>query len=122
MVMEYMPGGSLIELIDKNVRGVAPLLITPAVVWKIALDTCSGMAHLHAEGILHAGNSKKCFILQFSLKLFLSDLSARNLLIDIRGGAISVKVADFGLSHMVADDRQAYQINSTFWPRFERVD
>jgi serine/threonine protein kinase len=44
--MEYVGGGSVLDLIKKNKSGEGNLKITPMLALKIAVDTCAGMAHL----------------------------------------------------------------------------
>eukprot|EP01119_Soliformovum_irregulare_P024355 TRINITY_DN8712_c0_g1_i2.p1 TRINITY_DN8712_c0_g1~~TRINITY_DN8712_c0_g1_i2.p1 ORF type:complete len:723 (+),score=167.81 TRINITY_DN8712_c0_g1_i2:23-2191(+) len=58
----------------------------------LARDAAAGMAHIHAENILHC------------------DLAARNLLVQQRGSEYVVKVADFGMSHMSNSD--AYDVKA----------
>ena len=49
IVMEYVEGGSLQDIIVKNG------LTTWQIKTQIAKDICLGMAHLHSQGIIHCG-------------------------------------------------------------------
>ena len=75
--MEYAPGGSLIERLQKSRESGQPIPITEAVA--IALDVASGLAALHARDIVHR------------------DLKPGNILFDQQGRA---KVADLGLAQV----------------------
>ena len=73
MVMEYLPGGSLKELIEQESK----LPIDQAV--KITTGICEGLAKLHSKGIIHR------------------DIKAENILLtdDQRP-----KITDFGIAHV----------------------
>src|SRR5579864_1636455 len=75
MVLEYLPGGSLEELLQTN--GALPDESTR----RIASDVAAGLAHAHARGVVHR------------------DLKPSNVLFDEEGRA---KLADFGIAWMAA--------------------
>lgn len=71
IVMEYVPGGDLQDLMDRN----GPLPET--MLSRVGADVAAGLAHAHARGIVHR------------------DVKPRNILLDDRG---SPKLADFGIA------------------------
>ena len=71
IVMEYVPGGDLKELIDG--RGPLP----EAMLSRLGADAVSGLAHAHERGIIHR------------------DVKPRNILLDDGGNP---KLADFGIA------------------------
>ena len=73
MVLEYLPGGSLDDLIE---RGTA--LPDPETA-RIAEQIAEGLAHAHSRGLVHR------------------DLKPANILFDAEGHA---KIADFGIARM----------------------
>jgi len=77
MVLEYLAGGSLEELLRAN--GALPDEDTH----RIASDIAAGLAHAHARGVVHR------------------DLKPANVLFDEDGRA---KIADFGIARMSAGD------------------
>ena len=79
IVMEYLSGGDLKELIDA--RG--PL--TAAELARIGEEVCSGLAHAHGRGVVHR------------------DIKPHNILLDEKGRA---KVSDFGIARAL-DTTQA---------------
>ncbi len=72
-VMEYLPGGSLEELIRERER------FSLDEVVPIAADICAGLSEAHAQGVYHC------------------DLKPGNILFDENGVA---KLADFGIAHV----------------------
>ena len=83
MVMEYLAGSSL----SKVIRDRAPLAVEEAVDY--VLQACEAIAEAHALGIVHR------------------DLKPGNLFLTQRpDGSPLVKVLDFGISKIVADDEQ----------------
>jgi serine/threonine protein kinase len=79
IVMEYLPGGDLKELIDA--RG--PL--SDAELARIGEEVCAGLAHAHGRGVVHR------------------DIKPHNILLDEKGRA---KVSDFGIARAL-DTTQA---------------
>jgi len=76
IVMEYMPGGNLYELL--HIHFEEPLNWRMRI--KIASDVATGMAYLHRGSIIHR------------------DLKSPNVLIVGKKDSIAAKVTDFGLS------------------------
>ncbi|XP_028785977.1 LEAF RUST 10 DISEASE-RESISTANCE LOCUS RECEPTOR-LIKE PROTEIN KINASE-like 1.2 [Neltuma alba] len=81
LVYEYIPNGTLAS----HLRGsfANPALLTWPVRIKIAIETASALAYLHASGIIHR------------------DVKTNNILLDKN---FCVKVADFGLSRLFPND------------------
>jgi eukaryotic-like serine/threonine-protein kinase len=76
IVMEYMAGGSL----EARLKEGGALPVEEAV--RVAAEVCDGLAHAHAEGVVHC------------------DLKPANVLFDGRGHA---NVADFGIAHVPSE-------------------
>jgi len=74
LVTLYMPNGSVEDLLIKNNDAVQYHLVV-----QMAIEACSGLQHLHNEGVIHR------------------DLAARNLLVDKE---FHVQVSDFGLARV----------------------
>jgi eukaryotic-like serine/threonine-protein kinase len=79
IVMEYLSGGDLKEMIDA--RGSLP----DSDLARIGAEVCSGLAHAHGRGIVHR------------------DIKPHNILLDEKGRA---KVSDFGIARAL-DTTQA---------------
>lgn len=73
MIMEYLPGGSLRDLLDK--QGA----LTPKRAVELTIGICEGLAKLHALGVIHR------------------DIKAENILLTHDGRP---KVTDFGIAHV----------------------
>ncbi len=79
IVMEYVPGGDLKELIDRRGR------LSGAELSRLGVEVCSGLAHAHERGVIHR------------------DIKPHNILLDENGHA---KVTDFGIARAL-DTSQA---------------
>jgi eukaryotic-like serine/threonine-protein kinase len=77
MVLEYLPGGSLEELLRANGA------LADEDTHRIASDIAAGLAHAHSRGVVHR------------------DLKPANVLFDEDGRA---KIADFGIARMSVGD------------------
>jgi len=77
MVLEYLAGGSLEDLLRANGA------LADADTHRIASEIAAGLAHAHARGVVHR------------------DLKPSNVLFDDEGRA---KLADFGIARMVAGE------------------
>lgn len=73
IALEYLPGGSLEELLRQRER----LSLDEAVL--VAADVCAGLSEAHSQGVYHC------------------DLKPGNILFDENG---IVKLADFGIAHV----------------------
>lgn len=76
LVMEYMPGGSLSQLLKSSQEMTWPMR------YRIALDMTIGLSHLHRHGFLHR------------------DLKSGNVLLDMNFRA---KLADFNISKKMSE-------------------
>ncbi|RKF82920.1 Serine/threonine-protein kinase STE20 [Golovinomyces cichoracearum] len=90
VVMEYMEGGALTDVIDNNPS------ITEEQISTICLETCSGLAHLHAQDIIHR------------------DIKSDNVLLDARG---NVKITDFGFCAKLTESKKkrATMVGTPYW-------
>jgi serine/threonine protein kinase len=82
MAMEYVPGGSLRQLVGAIGRQ-RPMAVERAL--QIAEGSLNGLAHIHAEHVLHR------------------DIKPENILMD----GDEPKLADFGISRMLDPDQKA---------------
>eukprot|EP01114_Cavostelium_apophysatum_P008118 TRINITY_DN2040_c0_g1_i2.p1 TRINITY_DN2040_c0_g1~~TRINITY_DN2040_c0_g1_i2.p1 ORF type:complete len:864 (-),score=185.58 TRINITY_DN2040_c0_g1_i2:130-2721(-) len=93
IVMELLPEGSLFDMIHN-----AQIDIDLDTALAFLKDVCSGMLHLHAEGILHL------------------DLATRNLLMkserSSNGTKYSVKISDFGMSSSLTTTESVYDVSA----------
>ncbi|KAL8935859.1 MAG: hypothetical protein Q9216_005223 [Gyalolechia sp. 2 TL-2023] len=90
VVMEYMEGGALTDVIDNNKQ------ITEAQISTICNETCKGLAHLHSGNIIHR------------------DIKSDNVLLDARG---NVKITDFGFCAKLteAKSKRATMVGTPYW-------
>lgn len=85
LVLEYLPNGSLYEVLHK--RSVA---LPWRIRWEIAIDIASGLAYLHGNKILHR------------------DLKSTNILLD---NGMRAKITDFGLSSVKVHSAAVTSVN-----------
>ncbi|KAL9103002.1 MAG: hypothetical protein Q9163_001922 [Psora crenata] len=90
VVMEFMEGGALTDVIDNNPH------ITEAQISTICNETCKGLAHLHEQSIIHR------------------DIKSDNVLLDARG---NVKITDFGFCAKLTDqkNKRATMVGTPYW-------
>ncbi|KAL5033812.1 hypothetical protein BDEG_21814 [Batrachochytrium dendrobatidis JEL423] len=89
VLMEYMEGGMLTDIIDKHT-------FTESQISSICLETLRGLYHLHTRNIIHR------------------DIKSDNILLDRKG---QVKISDFGYSAKLMNDRsrRATMVGTPFW-------
>lgn len=90
VVMEYMEGGALTDVIDNNSN------ITEDQISTICLETCRGLEHLHSQSIIHR------------------DIKSDNVLLDARG---NVKITDFGFCAKLTESKskRATMVGTPYW-------
>ncbi|KAJ4392224.1 Protein kinase [Gnomoniopsis smithogilvyi] len=90
VVMEYMEGGALTDVIDNNP------VITEEQISTICLETCRGLEHLHAQNIIHR------------------DIKSDNVLLDANG---QVKITDFGFCAKLTEtkSKRATMVGTPYW-------
>nr|ACB38299.1 p21-activated protein kinase [Rhodotorula toruloides] len=91
VVMEYMEGGALTDIIDSNT-------LQEDQIACISNETCKGLRHLHAQSIIHR------------------DIKSDNVLLDARGHSLS-SAADFGFCAKLTDQKskRATMVGAPYW-------
>ena len=89
VVMEYMEGGALTDIIDNNT-------LTEEQISTICFETCKGLQHLHQKHIIHR------------------DIKSDNMLLDSQG---HVKITDFGFCAKLTDqkNKRATMVGTPYW-------
>ncbi|KAK7029790.1 Non-specific serine/threonine protein kinase [Favolaschia claudopus] len=90
VVMEYMDGGALTDIIENNDK------LEEDKIGRICLETCKGIAHLHSHEIIHR------------------DIKSDNVLLDAFG---RVKITDFGFCAKLTDQKskRATMVGTPYW-------
>ncbi|MCJ1478693.1 Protein kinase [Lambiella insularis] len=90
VIMEYMNGGALTDVIENNQR------ISEDQIAAICRETCKGLAHLHGQDIIHR------------------DIKSDNVLLDTHG---RVKITDFGFCAKLTADKskRATMVGTPYW-------
>ncbi|PKI85041.1 non-specific serine/threonine protein kinase [Malassezia vespertilionis] len=89
VVMEFMEGGALTDVIDNNT-------LEEAHIAAICLETCKGLEHLHNHSIIHR------------------DIKSDNILLNNLG---QVKITDFGFCAKLTDQKskRATMVGTPYW-------
>ncbi|KAI9700318.1 MAG: Protein kinase [Candelina mexicana] len=90
VIMEYMEGGALTDVIDNNPQ------VTEEQIATICQETCKGLEHLHVQNIIHR------------------DIKSDNVLLDGKG---NVKITDFGFCAKLTESKskRATMVGTPYW-------